>query len=68
MTAPVVLKQEFNNEKISMTAPVIQSENKDVWSMTFMMSSKYKMDDLPKPKNSRVQFRIVEIVRSSVRV
>lgn len=53
MTAPVVAAP--SSEKIRMTAPVMQAEVKDGWQMSFMMSSKYSMEDLPRPKNPRVK-------------
>lgn len=51
MTAPVVQEPE----KISMTAPVVQAPSGTGWEMSFMMPSKYKIEDLPRPKDSRIQ-------------
>lgn len=70
MTAPVVVDGKSSNEKISMTAPVMQTPASEGWVMTFMMPSKYKMDDLPTPKDKRVQFeevpaKVVGVIRYS---
>ncbi len=53
MTAPVV--QKSTNEKISMTAPVTMVPAEDrSWTMTFSMPSKYSLESLPTPEDSRV--------------
>ncbi len=55
MTAPVT-QSDSKEEKIEMTAPVSQAKVEGGWTMSFMMPSKYKMEDLPKPLDDRVQF------------
>ncbi len=57
MTAPVVQKSAVSSEKISMTVPVSQKQGAKGLEMTFMMPSKYKMSDLPKPNDVRVTFQ-----------
>lgn len=52
MTAPV--RQEAQAEKIAMTAPVGQAKSADSWRITFVMPSKYSLDTLPEPIDSRV--------------
>lgn len=55
MTAPVsIIKKE--NEVISMTAPVIQTSTTDnkVRVISFIMPSKFTLDTLPVPNNSKV--------------
>lgn len=47
MTAPVTNEL---NEKMSMTAPVIQQKYMDKWKVRFVMSKKYSFETLPKPK------------------
>ena len=61
MTAPVVMNpQKSKFEKIAMTAPVIQSPTSSGWEMSFMMPSKYtKLEELPKPKDNRIQLKQV---------
>ncbi len=54
MTAPVVQEKPGASEKMSMTAPVVQSSSDEGWVMTFVMPSKYKMEDLPIPNDPRV--------------
>jgi len=56
MTAPVAQKPSKSNEKIAMTAPVSQKKNDQGFEMTFMMPSKFKLEDLPTPNDSRVEF------------
>lgn len=56
MTAPVT---QTESEKIAMTAPVTQTQKGDSWSMTFMMPSEYKMEDLPQPEDKSVVFEQV---------
>lgn len=57
MTAPV---EQTKSEKIAMTAPVEQAKSANGWTMTFMMPSKYKIEDLPVPNDPRVKFEEVE--------
>ena len=59
MTAPVTQKSAPQSESISMTAPVSSSRSEKGWVMTFMMPSKYALQDLPTPKDPRVQFEEV---------
>ncbi len=56
MTAPVV--QEPASEKISMTAPVGQEKVGDRYRITFLMPSKYTIENLPQPTDDRIQFRV----------
>lgn len=58
MTAPVVQSSspKGESEKISMTAPVLQTAVEDGWTMSFMMPSKYKIEDLPRPDDPRIEF------------
>lgn len=67
MTAPVVQEPEPSNEKIAMTAPVIFAPDKKddgnqnkSWTMTFSMPSKYSLESLPVPEDSRIQLVKVE--------
>jgi hypothetical protein len=67
MTAPV---EQSKSEKIAMTAPVEQTKSATGWTMTFMMPSKYKIDDLPVPNDPRVKFeeiqaKMVAVIRYS---
>ncbi|MEN8689866.1 MAG: heme-binding protein [Desulfobacterales bacterium] len=68
MTAPV--SQEAQPEKIAMTAPVGQEKSGDRWRITFVMPSKYALDTLPEPVDSRIDIkqepgRLVAAVRYS---
>jgi hypothetical protein len=54
--------KERNSEKISMTAPVIQSVNDENgnWTISFAMPSKYSLDNLPQPENDSIYFQEIE--------
>lgn len=58
MTAPVTAQP--TSEKISMTSPVTVTSRKNEGSgdyrVSFMMPSKYTLETLPKPLDSRVEF------------
>lgn len=59
MTAPVTQSPESKNEKISMTAPVLiepqqTNQTADKWTISFSMPSKYTLETLPTPVDSRV--------------
>jgi len=48
--------QTSKSEKIAMTAPVVMSPGNDKeWTMTFTMPSKYTLETLPVPTDKRVQ-------------
>jgi DNA gyrase inhibitor GyrI len=54
--------KERVSEKISMTAPVIQTTNDETenWTVSFAMPSKYNIDNLPKPKNDDIYFEEIQ--------
>ncbi|GGB58421.1 hypothetical protein GCM10011316_33110 [Roseibium aquae] len=59
MTAPV--RQEASSEKISMTAPVIQTPGQgDVWRVAFYLPRTYSAATAPRPTDPRVQLITVE--------
>ena len=55
-------------EKISMTAPVIQSlwDDENAWSVSFSMPAKYKISDLPNPNNERIYTEAIPAFRAAV--
>ena len=53
MTVPVT--EAVVAEKIAMTAPVTTKTSADKMVMTFYMPSKYTMESLPEPSDSRIQ-------------
>lgn len=57
MTAPV--GQQPQSEKIPMTAPVGQQKSGETYLITFTMPSKYTMETLPEPNDSRVILRLI---------
>lgn len=68
MTAPV--NQEFESEKIEMTAPVSQENVDGKWRITFLMPSRYSLETLPEPLDSRIRLkeepeRVVAAIRYS---
>ncbi|UCB44916.1 MAG: heme-binding protein [Spirochaetota bacterium] len=63
MTAPVAMEKKQTGEKISMTVPVIMqpkgAEQNEKYIMSFMMPSKYTLDNLPKPNDPAVKLHRV---------
>lgn len=56
MTAPV---QQQANQKIAMTAPVQQQSSSSSWKVSFVMPSKFSMENLPRPNNDQVILRSI---------
>ena len=53
--------QKSENEKISMTAPVVIASNENKsWTMTFSMPSQFTLETLPVPIDTRVKIEKVE--------
>lgn len=64
MTAPVL--QQEQNETIAMTAPVIQQKTSSKsYKVAFVMPSKYTLETLPKPKNSKVHFTEIKAYKAA---
>ncbi len=55
--ASYIFAKKREGEKISMTAPVTQQKSGGDWAIQFIMPSKYKLSDLPKPDNAEVRLR-----------
>ena len=56
MTTPVVIQPKNTGQKISMTAPVlINSQAKDIWTMSFILPSTYTPETTPKPLNPLIK-------------
>jgi len=55
MTAPVTM--QLQPEKIDMTAPVSMQQKDGQWLVHFVMPSRYTLDTLPTPDNSKVMLR-----------
>jgi DNA gyrase inhibitor GyrI len=51
MTVPVTQK----GQKIPMTVPVEQLRGDNNWKMSFVLPSKYNMENVPKPKDARIK-------------
>ena len=51
------LVTQQTNEKIAMTAPVIQQGDGHTWQIRFVMPASYTMETLPKPKNMAVSLK-----------
>jgi SOUL heme-binding protein len=53
--------QKSESEKISMTAPVVISPTSNkAWTMTFSMPSKFTLETLPRPIDERIQIERIE--------
>ena len=62
MTAPVTTKPAAQGQRMNMTAPVLSSPAADAteaYTYAFVMESRFSMESLPKPLDSRI--RLVEI-------
>mgnify|MGYP001824007398 FL=1 len=62
MTAPVTTKPAAQGQRMNMTAPVLSSPAVDAteaYTYAFVMESRFSMESLPKPLDSRI--RLVEI-------
>lgn len=57
MTVPV--QQTPASEKIAMTVPVQQADSSNGWSLSFTLPSKYTMETVPVPTDSRIRIREV---------
>lgn len=57
MLAGYIFGGNESNEKIAMTSPVAMSMD-DSTTMMFMVPSSYKLEDLPKPNNTSVKFKV----------
>ncbi len=49
-----------------MTTPVVQMGNADRWKVQFMIPAKYTLENLPKAKDERIQFRMSPSVKMVV--
>jgi hypothetical protein len=59
LLADYIFGNNTAQNKIAMTAPVTQQENKKGWSVHFVMPSEYTIDTLPKPNNDLVTLKEV---------
>lgn len=62
LLAAYIFGQNTTKAKIAMTAPVEQREDstKKNWLITFSMPTKYKLSELPSPKDSRITLKQIE--------
>lgn len=60
MTAPVTEETLKESEKIKMTTPVTEEETGNMHRISFVMPSKYSLDTLPEPEDSRIKFEEVK--------
>ena len=60
--------KDRDGDKISMTAPVIQSagDNEDDWVISFSMPSKYDMANLPAPQDSSIYTEDLEPITAAI--
>ncbi len=69
MTAPVITKPAGQGQRMNMTAPVLSSpagDSTEAYTYAFVMESRFSMESLPKPLDSRI--RLVEIPARDVAV
>ena len=66
MTAPVMDTTKLS-ESIAMTVPVMDTlSNSGKHIVAFTMPSSYTLENLPKPDNANIRFRVVENTRRAV--
>ncbi len=64
MTAPVLMKPE--PVEIPMTAPVLMQNQGQGWSMSFVLPVEYRLDNAPKPLDSKVYLEEKKNVKFAV--
>ena len=52
--ADFIFGGNIRNDKIKMTAPVVQQSSSQGWKVSFVMPSSYTIDDIPKPLNNEI--------------
>lgn len=57
--ADYIFGKNESKKEIPMTSPVIQFENGEYSAMQFTMPSEYKLEDLPLPKNDKIELKKV---------
>ena len=58
MTVPVTEEVVSGSEKIPMTVPVTEEKaGKEIYRISFTMPSKYTLETLPDPEDSRIEFK-----------
>lgn len=63
MTSPITEETLKESEKIRMTTPVTEEATENIHRISFVMPSKYSLDTLPEPEDSRIKFEEVNEVR-----
>ncbi len=52
--ADFIFGDNIRNDKIKMTAPVVQQSSSQGWKVSFVMPSGYTIHDIPKPLNNEI--------------
>ena len=52
--ADFIFGDNIRNDKIKMTAPVVQKSSSQGWKVSFVMPSSYTIHDIPKPLNNEI--------------
>ena len=52
--ADFIFGDNIGNDKIKMTAPVVQQSSSQGWKVSFVMPSSYTIHDIPKPLNNEI--------------
>jgi DNA gyrase inhibitor GyrI len=66
MTSPVIQENADASEKIAMTTPVNVSTDKNQYKISFVMPSKYSLENLPIPNNKSVELKKIASFRAAV--
>ena len=63
----VPVTQQQDKQTIAMTAPVTQQSGQDgMWKIRFTMPAKYTLDTIPKPKDDRIKLIDIEPYKAAV--
>ncbi len=65
MTSPVF---QSKSKKLIMSAPVLHEQRTDGWMMSFIIPSKYKFDQLPRPLEGNIEIiKVPSLIVASIR-
>ena len=64
--ADFIFGGNIRNDKIKMTAPVVQQSSSKGWKVSFVMPSSYTIHDIPKPLNNEIVIKEIPARKMAV--
>ncbi len=64
--ADFIFGNNIRNDKIKMTAPVVQQLSSQGWKVSFVMPSSYTIHDIPKPLNNEIIIKEIPAKKMAV--